>query len=64
MKLEGERFGAHESVFQGVCNSVERPPELRVCERSFITPQGNLAIGVSEIRTCPDWGPDMSSDSL
>jgi hypothetical protein len=30
----------------------------------FIAPQGNLPIGVSEIQTCPSWGPDMSGNHL
>jgi hypothetical protein len=31
---------------------------------AFIAPQGNLAVGVSEIRTCPGWGLDMSDNCL
>jgi hypothetical protein len=30
----------------------------------FIAPQGNLAVGVSETRTCSGWGPDMSGQPL
>jgi hypothetical protein len=30
----------------------------------FIAPQGNLVIGVSETRTCPSRGPDMSNHRL
>jgi hypothetical protein len=29
-----------------------------------IAPQENLAIGVSETRTCPGWGSDMSGQPL
>jgi hypothetical protein len=30
----------------------------------IIAPQGNLAVWVSETRTCPGQGPDMSSNRL
>jgi hypothetical protein len=32
--------------------------------RVSIVPQGNLAVGVSEIRTCPGRGPDKSGNHL
>jgi hypothetical protein len=35
-----------------------------VCGAFYSPPKGNLAIGVSEIRTCPDRGPDMSDQPL
>jgi hypothetical protein len=37
---------------------------LKRREEPFIAPQENLAVGVSETRTCLTWGPDMSSQSL
>jgi hypothetical protein len=41
---------------------VANPP--REAWGAFIAPQGNLAVGVSETRTCPGRGRDMSCHHL
>jgi hypothetical protein len=40
------------------------PTEVRGVETSILGPIGNLSIGVSEIRTCMNLGPDMSGKGL
>jgi hypothetical protein len=53
VKLEGEWFDAQESVSKCLQVENEWPLRLERCEGPFIAPQGNLAVGVSEIRTYP-----------
>jgi hypothetical protein len=45
-------------------SSNEWPNGLGMHVGSFIAPQGNLSIGLSKTRTCPDWQPDMSGNRL
>jgi hypothetical protein len=78
MKLRGERLRAQESISKYLQCENEWPPMLERRGGPFIAPQENLAIGVSETRTCPGrrsdmsgqplwnpaWGPDMSGMRL
>jgi hypothetical protein len=56
MKFGGERLGAQENVSK--CLQYRR--EVGSSRESFIAPQENLPIGVSETRTCLGRGSDMS----
>jgi hypothetical protein len=56
MELEGERFRAQESISKCLHVENEWPTGLGRHGGPFIAPQGNLPIGVSESRTCSDWG--------
>jgi hypothetical protein len=62
VKLEGEReslssrnIGSKGLQVSGVVKRAEG------AWASFYSPKRNLPIGVSEIRTCPTRGPDMSA---
>jgi hypothetical protein len=56
MKLGGERLEAPESVSKCLQCQNEWSAVLERCGGPFITPQENLAVGVSETRTCPAQG--------
>jgi hypothetical protein len=63
MKLGGERLRAQESVSK--CLQCEISDQLyKRGVGAFYSPQENLAVGVSEIWTCPGRGPDMSGQPL
>jgi hypothetical protein len=63
MKLEGE-VGSSRECLKVFAMCIKCPTELERHGGPFIAPQENLAVGVSEIRTCPDRGPDMSGQPL
>jgi hypothetical protein len=64
MKLGGERLRSHESVLKCLQCENEWSTMLERHGGRFITPQENLAIGVSEPRTCPGRGSNMSDQPL
>jgi hypothetical protein len=64
MKLGGERLGAQDSISKVFARCNEWPARLERHGGAFYSPQGNLAIQVSKIRTFHGWGPDMSGQPL
>jgi hypothetical protein len=51
-------------VSQSVCNVKRVTNHAREVWGPFIAPQENLAVGVTETRTCPGWGLHMSRQPL
>jgi hypothetical protein len=59
-----ERGWKVKRVSQSICNVKRVVNRAKEARGGFYNPQENLAVGVSETRTCPGWWPDMFGQPL
>jgi hypothetical protein len=63
-RRRGVLTDASDGVDGGVGEDGGMASQAREAWRAFYNPQENLAVGVSEIRTCPGQRPDMPATRL